>query len=112
VPLNCAVAPDSVVYCLTREQLTADILKAFYERGELQTPKEPRGEDEAKEGVEAQAPEPAAGPTLKSYPPVAAQPSDYSETSVGVPAMCTSPAPTPTYQEHGYEEENEFVYWY
>ncbi len=39
VPPNCAVAPDSVVYCLIGGQLTADTLAAFYYRGELQTPR-------------------------------------------------------------------------
>jgi hypothetical protein len=43
MPPNCDVAPDSVVYCLTGGQLTADTLKAFYDRGELQTPHEPKG---------------------------------------------------------------------
>lgn len=40
VPPNCAVAPDGVVYCLVGGQLTPDTLRVFYERGELQTPRE------------------------------------------------------------------------
>ena len=43
MPPNCDVAPDSVVYCLPEGQLTSDTLKAFYDRGELQTPHEPKG---------------------------------------------------------------------
>jgi hypothetical protein len=43
MPPNCDVAPDSVVYCVPGGQLTADTLKAFYDRGELQTPHEPKG---------------------------------------------------------------------
>jgi len=43
MPPNCDVAPDLVVYCVAGEQLTADTLRAFYDRGELQTPHEPRG---------------------------------------------------------------------
>ncbi len=42
MPPNCDAAPDSVVYCVVGEQLTADTLRAFYDRGELQTPHEPR----------------------------------------------------------------------
>jgi hypothetical protein len=42
MPPNCDIAPDLVVYCVVREQLTADILRAFYDRGELQAPHEPR----------------------------------------------------------------------
>ena len=44
MPPNCDVAPDSVVYCVVGEQLTADTLRAFYDRGELQAPHEPRGD--------------------------------------------------------------------
>jgi hypothetical protein len=43
MPPNCDVAPDSTVYCLPGEQLTADTLRAFYDRGELQTPHETKG---------------------------------------------------------------------
>jgi hypothetical protein len=43
MPFNCAVAPDSVVYCLADGPLSADTLAAFYERGELQTPRESKG---------------------------------------------------------------------
>jgi hypothetical protein len=112
VPLNCAVAPDSAIYCLTAgERLTADILKAFYDRGELQTPKEPRGEDGANEGVEARAPEPAAGPTPNTYSPIVAQPSDYSDMPVGVPSVSTTPTPIPAYQEPVYGEDDGYVYW-
>lgn len=39
LPPNCAVGPDSAVYCLTGGQLTPNTLRAFYDRGELQTPK-------------------------------------------------------------------------
>ena len=42
-PPNCAVAPDSVVYCLTEGQLSADTLAAFFNQGELQTPRETGG---------------------------------------------------------------------
>jgi hypothetical protein len=44
MPLNCDVAPDSVVYCVVDGQLSADTLTAFYDRGELQTPREPNGD--------------------------------------------------------------------
>jgi hypothetical protein len=44
MPLNCDVAPDSVVYCVVDGQLSADTLVAFYNRGELQTPRELEGE--------------------------------------------------------------------
>jgi hypothetical protein len=44
MPLNCDVAPDSVVYCVVDDQLSADALAAFYNRGELQTPREPEGD--------------------------------------------------------------------
>jgi hypothetical protein len=44
MPLNCDVAPDSVVYCVVDDQLSADTLAAFYNRGELQTPREPEGD--------------------------------------------------------------------
>ena len=43
MPPNCDAAPDSVVYCVSGGQLTSDTLKAFYDRGELQTPHEPKG---------------------------------------------------------------------
>ena len=42
LPPNCAVSPDGVVYCLAGGVLTPDTLRAFYERGELQTPRAPR----------------------------------------------------------------------
>jgi len=65
MPLNCAVAPDSAVYCLIGGQLTRDTLKAFYDRGELQTPKVPSvGEGEKRDAVEeAWAPDSVSGPT-------------------------------------------------
>jgi len=44
MPPNCDIAPDSVVYCIADGQLTADTLRAFYDRGELQTPHEPKGD--------------------------------------------------------------------
>jgi hypothetical protein len=40
MPPNCDVAPDSVVYCVVDGQLSADTLQAFFDRGELQTPRE------------------------------------------------------------------------
>ncbi len=43
LPPNCAVAPDLVVYCLVGGQLSADTLRALYDWGELQTPREPGG---------------------------------------------------------------------
>lgn len=43
LPANCAVGPDSVVYCLVGGELSADTLQAFYNRGELQTPHETKG---------------------------------------------------------------------
>lgn len=43
MPLNCAAAPDSVVYCVADGQLSADTVAAFFERGELQTPRESKG---------------------------------------------------------------------
>jgi hypothetical protein len=39
---NCATAPDGTVYCRVEGQLSADTLEAFYNRGELQTPREPQ----------------------------------------------------------------------
>ncbi len=44
MPLNCDVAPDSVVYCVVDGQLSADTLTALYNRGELQTPRESEGD--------------------------------------------------------------------
>ena len=41
IPPNCAIAPDSVTYCVVDGQLAADTLQAFYSRGELQTPRDP-----------------------------------------------------------------------
>lgn len=43
IPPNCATAPDGTNYCLAGGELTADTLEAFYERGELQSPREPGG---------------------------------------------------------------------
>ena len=43
LPPNCAVGPDSAVYCLAGGQLAPDTLALFYNRGELQTPQMPRG---------------------------------------------------------------------
>ena len=39
LPPNCAVAPDSAVYCVIGGQLSADTLRALYNQGLLQTPK-------------------------------------------------------------------------
>jgi hypothetical protein len=41
LPPNCSVAPDSVVYCRAEGELGADTLQAFYNSGELNTPREP-----------------------------------------------------------------------
>ena len=43
MPPNCDTAPDGVVYCIAGERLTADTLRGFFDRGELQTPHEPKG---------------------------------------------------------------------
>lgn len=43
-PPNCDVSPDSVVYCIVGDRLTAETLKAFFDRGELQAPHVPRGD--------------------------------------------------------------------
>lgn len=40
MPPNCDVAPDSVVYCVVDGELSAETLNAFFDRGELQTPRE------------------------------------------------------------------------
>jgi hypothetical protein len=40
LPPNCDVSPDSVVYCVIEGELSADTLRAFYDRGELNTPRE------------------------------------------------------------------------
>ncbi len=119
MPLNCAVAPDSAVYCLVGEWLSADTLKGFYDRGELQTPKEPgAGGDGAREGGlhEAGTPEPTAEPAPSTYSPTAAAtpPSDYPETSVGNPDVAPTPAPVQDYyqEEPAYEEDDGSVYWY
>ncbi len=39
IPPNCAVAPDAVVYCTIGGQLSAETLRLFYNRGELETPR-------------------------------------------------------------------------
>jgi hypothetical protein len=120
MPLNCAVAPDSAVYCLVGGQLTADTLKTLYERGELQTPKESREGDRVKEGaVEAQVPEHLTVSPPDTHPPptpaAADLPPDYPAASVADPAVSPTSIPTPSYQEPIYEEEEEdggYVYWY
>ncbi len=121
MPLNCAVAPDSAVYCLLGGQLTADTLKTFYERGELQTPKEPREGDGVKEGaVEAPVPEHLTVSPPDTHPPptppAADLQPDYPAVSVADPTVSPTPIPTPSYQEPIYEEEEEedggYVYWY
>jgi hypothetical protein len=39
IPPNCAVAPDAVVYCIIGGRLSAETLRLFYNRGELETPR-------------------------------------------------------------------------
>lgn len=109
LPGNCAVAPDSIVYCLIGGQLSADTLKAFYDRGELPATKEPEIDQSKKGGLETQAPETTTELTQSTYPPVPAELPDYPAlVTAGEPTASSTPTPTPTDEE----QYDEYLYWY